>query len=88
MSFDLLKSYVTKQQFPTLDKAITAKQTKQSVVISPRIAYVPEIRSLFVDNLLIGSVSHETKKIHVKSLFVPEFTDLAKDTVFEVVAHG
>lgn len=86
VSFEVLKAYVAKQSFPSFDKGITSKGKFISVALSPRFAYVPEVKQIFVDMLPVATVDHPNHKIQVfHSVFMPELKALAADSIFEVV---
>jgi len=88
INFEVLREYVSKPKFPAFDKGITSKGKFISVALSPRFAYVPEIKAIFVDTKSIGYVDHAAHKVVLThKIFVPELKALAKDSIFEVV-HG
>jgi hypothetical protein len=87
--FDVLKAYVAKQTFPAFDKAVTSKGKIISVAMSPRFAYVPELKQIFADNMLVAWVDHPNHKVNVfHSVFMPEINELAHNSIFEVKLHG
>lgn len=89
LGFDLLKAYVAKQAWPTFDKAVTSKGKMLSVAMSPRFAYVPETKHIYVDQLPIARVEHPSKQVFVISpVFFPEIEALAKNSIFKVVKNG
>jgi hypothetical protein len=89
LGFDLLKAYVAKQAWPTFDKAVTSKGKLLSVAMSPRFAYVPETKHIYVDHLPVARVEHPTKQVVVISqVFRPELETMAKDSIFKVVNYG
>lgn len=85
IGFDLLKAYVAKPAFPSFDKAITSKGKMLSVVLSPRFAFVPETKYIYVDQTPVAQVKHPEKQVLVLNpVFMPEIKALAKDSIFEV----
>jgi hypothetical protein len=89
VNFDVLKSYVAKQEFPSFDRGITVKGKNVSVVLSPRFAYVPDIKQIFADLIPVASVDHPNHRIEVfHSVFMPEIQHLASNSIFKVVAYG
>lgn len=89
LGFDLLKAYVAKPSFPSFDKAITSKGKMLSVAMSPRFAYVPETKLIYVDQIAIAQVDHPKKQVNVlNAVFLPEIQALANDSIFEVKLNG
>ena len=85
LSFELLKAYVAKPAFPTFDKAVTSKGKLISVAMSPRFAYVPECKGIFVDHLCVAYVDHAHHNIQVlQPVFTAELSAMAKDSFFKV----
>lgn len=89
LSFDLLKAYVGKKEFPSFDKGVTSKGRMVSVALSPRFAYCPEARVIAVDTTMIAHVNHPDHQVVVyDKIFVPEIKELAAGSIFEVKLHG
>jgi hypothetical protein len=86
LNFDLLKAYVAKPNFPEFNKAITSKNKMISVALSPRFAYVPEVKRIYADQTPVATVIHPDHKVVVHhKVFTPEISALAKGSIFEVV---
>lgn len=86
IGFDILKSYVSKQKFASLDEAIANKERKNSIVLSPRFVYVPRTKTIYLDVVPVALVDTKTKQIRCKTaLFQPELKALAKDSHFSEV---
>lgn len=85
LGFDVLTEFVNKQAFPNLAAAVLNKGKEHSIVLSPRFAYVPDIRAIYADNILIAEVSQDEKRVFVKHpIFRPEVEELAKDSEYKV----
>ena len=85
LTFDVLTEFVNKQAFPSLSKAVLNKAKDHSVVLSPRFAYVPDMKAIFADAILVAEVNPEDKLVVVRHpIFKPELLELAADTEFKV----
>ena len=85
LSFDVLSEFVNKQAFPSLAKAILNKAKDHSIVLSPRFAYVPDIRSIYADHTIVAEVNVDEKRIFVKHpIFRPEIEELADGSEYKV----
>lgn len=83
--FDVLKSYVNKKAFPSLNQALTKVGKNISVALSPRFLFVPHTRLIYVDIKAIAEVDHTTKTIEVyQKVFLPEVQTLANNSIFQV----
>lgn len=83
IGFDVLKAFVSKQVFLSLDTAILAD--KISVALSPRIAFVPHTRKLFIDFLCVGQLTPKRKGVKCfNNIFRPELERLVMDTAYKV----
>lgn len=86
IGFDILKSYVAKQNFASLDEAITNKDRKNSTVLSPRFVYVPRTKTIYLDVVPVATVDTKTKQIRCHTpLFQPELKEIAKGSHFSEV---
>lgn len=90
VNFESLKAFVSKQTFPSFDKAVTSKGNKMiSIALSPRFAYVPDVKHIFVDTVAVATVDHPQHKVIVHfPVFVPEIKALAKGSIFEVTTNA
>lgn len=89
VGFDILKSYVAKQEFPSFDRGVTVKGKNVSIALSPRFAYVPDIKQIFADMIPVAAVDHPNHRIEVfHSVFIPEIQSLANNSIFKVVAYA
>lgn len=81
LSFDILRCFVNKQKFMSLDEAIVSGFV--SCAMSPRIAYLTKEQQLFIDQTSVAQVDVEKRKIKMTK---PIFTEEIKSLVhtFEV----
>lgn len=81
LSFDILRCFVNKQKFMSLDEAIVSGFV--SCAMSPRIAYLTKEQQLFIDQTSVAKVDVEKRKIKMTK---PIFTEEIKSLVhtFEV----
>jgi len=85
LGFDVLTEFVNKQAFPSLAKAILNKSRDNSIVLSPRFAYVPDTKGIYADTSLVAEVRPEEKLIFVRHpIFRPEITELAQGSEYKV----
>jgi hypothetical protein len=85
LGFDILTEFVNKQAFPSLSKAILNKSKDQSIVLSPRFAYVPDTKGIYADTSLVAEVRPDEKLIFVRHpIFRPEITELAQGSEYKV----
>jgi len=86
IGFETLRPFVTKQKYLALDEAIQNKARNISVVLSPRFAYIPAVKFLFVDTKPVASVDLKEKTITLSHpIFKNEVEQLCKNTVYKVV---
>jgi hypothetical protein len=82
--FSLLRAYVNKPSFPTLNEAVANKGRCDSIALAPRFAYAPRTKTIYVDMQAIGTVNTEKKQIELLyPLFKNEVLALAKGSIFE-----
>jgi hypothetical protein len=85
-SFETLKAFVTKQAFPTLEVAIKNTARMVSVALSPRMAYVPDTGSIFIDTTPIALVDKKDKLLKIiHPVFRNELQDVAANSQYKVV---
>lgn len=86
LSFDVLKAFVAKQQFPSLKTILLQKAKPVSIALSPRFAYVPDANAIFADTTAVAFVDKKEKTIlMIHPIFKPEIQELAKNTDLEFV---
>ena len=85
LDFALLMGFVSKQQFPKIDRAVVNRAKEASIALSPRFAYVPDVKQIYADWVLVAEVNVEEKKIIVRHpIFLPELKELATNTEYKV----
>jgi hypothetical protein len=87
IGFDVLKCYVAKQAYPSMDVTIANKARNISTAMSQRISYVHDCRGFFVDNVAVATLDKPSRSINMlHKVFTKELQELAKDSHFKVVA--
>lgn len=85
LDFDLLKSFVSKQQFLKIDKAAINKAEDYSIALSSRFAYLPDTKHIFADNVVVAELNKVENKIIMRHpIFTPEVKELASGTEYKV----
>jgi hypothetical protein len=85
LGFDVLTEFVNKQSFASLHKAVLNKAKEASITLSPRFAYVPDMKAIYADTSLVAEVRPDEKLIVVRHpIFRPEISELAKGSEFKV----
>jgi len=85
VNFPVLEAFINKPTFVGLAQALEEKE-KTSIVLSPRMAYVPANRRIYADSVCIAQVQPKHKAVHMfQKLFLPEVSQLAKDSKMKVV---
>lgn len=85
LDFSLLMSFVSKQEFLKIDKAVINKARDHSIVLSPRFAYVPDTKIIYADHIAVATVIPDEQKIVVRHpIFLPELKELASNTDYKV----
>jgi hypothetical protein len=85
LGFDVLTEFVNKQAFASLHKAVLNKAKEASITLSPRFAYVPDMKAIYADTSLVAEVRPDEKLIVVRHpIFRPEISELAKGSEFKV----
>ena len=84
LDFNILKAYVGKQTFPTLQEAVNNKKACISTALSPRFTYVNKA-SLFLVDYTPVAMREGTSIVMRHPQFTAEMQALAKDSVFKVV---
>jgi hypothetical protein len=85
LGFDVLTEFVNKQAFASLHKAVLNKAKDASITLSPRFAYVPDMKAIYADTSLVAEVRPDEKLIVVRHpIFRPEISELAKGSEFKV----
>ena len=86
INFELLKQFVTKQTFISLDEAVRNKPRNMSTALSPRMAYVPDMNMLFVDFVAIALLDKKDKTITmIKPIFHDEVIHLTRNSQYKVI---
>lgn len=86
IGFEILKQFVTKQTYWTLEEAVKNKGRNTSIALSPRFAYVPDINTIFVDQRAIATVDKKDKTVTMAlPIFRNEVLALVKDSKFKVL---
>ena len=86
INFELLKQFVTKQTFISLDEAVRNKPRNMSTALSPRMAYVPDMNMLFVDFVAIALLDKKDKTIAmIKPIFHDEVIHLTRNSQYKVI---
>ena len=86
MGFEVLKAFVSKQNFWSLDEAVRNKGRMISIALTPRIAYIPEAGYIFVDTTAVARVDKKDKTIYMlASIFSNELNEIACNSSFKVV---
>lgn len=84
VGFEVLMSFVSKQAFMSLDTAI--ESDKISVVLSPRMAFIPSTKKIYLDSKCVGQLTPKRKLVKCFfGIFRPEFEALVQDTQYKVV---
>ena len=86
IGFDVLKAYVDKQKFASLNEAVGNKEKKYSYALSSRMAYACRSKQIYLDECVIAQVllSKEEKKIVMsRPIFTQEVKQLASGSMFE-----
>ena len=86
LTFDRLRAFVNKPSYLTLSLYKKRKNDMHSAALSPRFSV--GAGSLYVDDIIIGTVDFEKQHINVNKLFVPEITDLLKATAENYTVEG
>jgi hypothetical protein len=61
------------------------KAKDASITLSPRFAYVPDMKAIYADTSLVAEVRPDEKLIVVRHpIFRPEISELAKGSEFKV----
>lgn len=69
LGFPILEAFVGKQQYPTLKEAMST--TNRSTALSSRLSFHNKDGTLFMDNVVIGSVQGDVVKM-TRSIFFKE----------------
>lgn len=86
LSFDTLGAFVEKQPWMSLTDAVANKVKNYSVVLSPRMAYIPFTNTIYVDMLAVATVNKKAKTVYINHpIFKPEIAELVKGTEFTIV---
>ena len=86
IGFEILKQFVTKQKYWTLDEAVRNKGRNYSIALSPRFAYVPDCSMIFVDQKGIAIVDKKEQTVNLTlPIFLNEVEELIKDSKFKVL---
>jgi len=84
LDFDVLAAFVSKQMFLSLEAAV--ESDKDSVVLSPRMAFVPHSRKIYIDFLCVGQLTPKRKGVKCfYEIFRPELTNLVMGTDYKVL---
>ena len=84
LDFAVLRAFVSKQVFESLDTAINSDKT--SVVLSQRFAFTPANRKIYADFTCVGQMLPKRKEIKCfYALFKPELERLVLNTAYKVV---
>lgn len=84
LDFDVLTAFVSKQMFFSLDSATTSEKT--SVALSPRMAFIPSNRQIYLDFLCVGQLTPKRKFVKCfHEIFRPELERLVMDTAYKVL---
>lgn len=85
LDFSLLMSFVSKQEFLKIDKAVLNKAKDHSIALSPRFAYVPDNKVILADQVSVATVFPEEHKIVLRHpIFLPELKELVANTDYKV----
>jgi hypothetical protein len=76
LSFTILKEFVNKQQYLTLDAALFDRKRRHSAALSSRFSLLCENNALFLDTIRIGYVFVKEKRVMAPKIFWPEIRDL------------
>lgn len=88
IDFTILKAFVSKQEFPTFDKAVTAIGRRVSVALSNRFTFIAARKLILADRTPVAQVDHPNKKVLVyQQMFMPEISALVNNSIFSVVKH-
>lgn len=83
LDFKLLKAYVSKQPFVSLSQAIgkSNPEGRRSFVLTPRLMFHRQTKSLFMDFIRVADVAPETREIKlIHPIFRPEIEAFLKQT--------
>ena len=85
LGFSLLKAFVEKQAYPSLNEAVANKMKNDSTALSSRMVYIPSSRTICADNISVATLSVGTKSISLlHPVFRNEVEAVSKDSVFKV----
>lgn len=83
VNFESLKAFVQKPAFVGLDAAMANKEGFGSIVLSPRFALVPNIKTIFADAVPVAQIVGKYIRVAQK-IFVPELTKLAASSSYSL----
>lgn len=87
--FPLLKAFVNKQSYPSLDEAIWGKSTtRRAVALSSRMWFNRQSGGLYADVMAIGHANRETRVLTINPLFREETKDLVATLTNTKVVYG
>jgi hypothetical protein len=85
IGFEILKSFVTKQTYLSLETAVKNTGRYVPVALSPRMAYVPDASYIYVDTTPVASLDKKTKSITMLApIFRNEVTALTINSPYKV----
>lgn len=84
VNFSTLGAFVSKATFPTMSEALANKKRMRSVALSPRVAYVPDNCTFYIDLKAVGVYVNDHVECFNK-LFVPEIAKVAASSHIKVV---
>ena len=88
IGFNVLKAFVNKQKYYSIDDAVKKKYKLNSYALSPRFSYHAGQCTFKVDTKTVGVYEHTSKKIGMKPLFMDEFKALMSEhSPIEVIAY-
>jgi len=90
ISFEVLKAFVAKQNFPTLKEAFLNEGKRLSIAVTPRILYVPKGGRLFIDRTQVALIRAGKNSVRNIELILQVFRQesealLGDDKSFKVV---
>jgi hypothetical protein len=83
LGFEALKAFVSKPAFPRLDDAVANKEGNNSVVLSPRFAYAPAIKTIYADLVPVATIVGKAVRVSHK-IFAPELAKIAESSSFSL----
>ena len=73
LGFKLLSAFVNKPRYVSFGEAFTAKAKVKALALTPRMWFKRNNGGIYVDTIMIGTYSYETKQIFLaKKVFLPE----------------